>query len=80
MKKKQIKKAKIGGIMLALQEIEKEVLTLPKKDYSDFREWFYNHDSTKWDEEIKQDIENDSLDFLGQEALVSFNLNLCNKI
>ncbi len=66
--------------MLAVQEIEKEVLTLPKKDYSDFREWFFNHDSEKWDEEIKEDIESGALDLLGQEALSSFNSNLCNEI
>ena len=55
--------------MLALKEIEKEILTLPKKDYSNLRNWFYSQDSEKWDDQIKQDSESGKLDFLINEAL-----------
>ena len=55
--------------MLALKEIEKEILTLPEKDYSNLRNWFYSQDSEKWDDQIKQDSESGKLDFLINEAL-----------
>ena len=53
--------------MLALKDIEKEILTLPQKDYSDLRTWFYSQDLKKWDNEIKQDSESGKLDFLINE-------------
>jgi len=56
--------------MLALKKIEKEILTLPEKDYSNLRIWFYSQDSEKWDNEIKQDSESGKLDFLINEALI----------
>ena len=61
--------------MLALKDIEKEILTLPKKDYSNLRNWFYSQDSDKWDNEIKQDSESGKLDFLINEALVEKDQN-----
>ncbi len=61
--------------MLALKEIEKEILTLPKKDYSNLRNWFYSQDSEKWDDQIKQDSESGKLDFLINEALSEKNKN-----
>ncbi len=66
--------------MLAVQKIEREVLALPKKDYFEFKEWFDRIDSKKWDEEINEDIVSGSLDLLGQEALISFNSDLCDEI
>ncbi len=61
--------------MLALKKIEKEILTLPEKDYSNLRIWFYSQDSKKWDNEIKQDSESGKLDFLINEALIEKSQN-----
>ena len=61
--------------MLALKDIEKEILTLPQKDYSDLRTWFYSQDLKKWDNEIKQDSESGKLDFLINEALAEKDQN-----
>jgi len=55
--------------MLALEEIEKEVLALPKNKYSDFRKWFLGLDFNSWDKEIEKDSESGKLDFLIQEAI-----------
>jgi len=55
--------------MLALNQIEKEILTLPEKDYSEFRHWFYSQDSKKWDTEIEEDFESGKLDFLINEVI-----------
>ncbi len=59
--------------MLALKEIEKEILTLPEKDYSDLRKWFYSRDLKQWDDEITKDSESGKLDFLIHEALSEKN-------
>ena len=61
--------------MLGLKDIEKEILTLPQKDYSDLRTWFYSQDLKKWDNEIKQDSESGKLDFLINEALAEKDQN-----
>jgi hypothetical protein len=54
--------------MLMLEELEKEVMALPKKKYADFRKWFLKQDFANWDKEIEQDSESGKLDFLVQEA------------
>jgi hypothetical protein len=54
--------------MIALEELEKEVMALPKSMYSDFRKWFLEQDFVNWDKEIQQDSESGKLDFLVQEA------------
>lgn len=55
--------------MLTLVDIEKEVVSLPEKQYSDFRKWFYSYDFKDWDEKIKEDSKSCKLDFLIDEAL-----------
>ena len=54
--------------MLVLEELEKEVMALPKKKYADFRKWFLEQDFAHWDKEIQRDSESGKLDFLVQEA------------
>lgn len=54
--------------MLAVQEIEKEILSLPRKEYSDLRNWFYSQDYAQWDEQIENDTATGKLDFLLDEA------------
>ena len=55
--------------MLGLQEIEKEILSLPKNKYSDFRKWFYSYDLEHWDNKIKEDSKSGKLDFLIKEVI-----------
>lgn len=66
--------------MLALKELEKEILTLQEKDYSSFRDWFYKQDSEKWDKQIEEDIHSGELDSLAQKALSDFNSNSCKEL
>ena len=54
--------------MLLLKKLEKEVMALPKSEYSSFRRWFLDHDFAIWDNKIAQDSESGKLDFLVQEA------------
>lgn len=55
--------------MLALKEIEEQILLLPKKDFSILRKWFYGKDFEEWDDQIKSDSKRGKLDFLFKEAL-----------
>jgi len=55
--------------MTKVQEIERAVLTLPKADYSRFRQWFLEEDWKKWDEQLDADVKAGKLDFLAAEAL-----------
>ncbi|MBN2420499.1 MAG: hypothetical protein JXL81_14005 [Deltaproteobacteria bacterium] len=55
--------------MVTLKDIEKEVLSLPKNKYSDFRKWFYSYDFENWDQDIAKDSVSGKLDFLIDEAL-----------
>ncbi len=61
--------------MLAVQEIEKEILSLEKKDYSTLRNWFYTKDLENWDKEIEEDSISGKLDYLINEAISEKNLN-----
>ena len=59
--------------MLALKEIEKEILTLSQNEFSDLRKWFNDIDAKKWDKEIENDSSLGELDFLINEALLEKN-------
>jgi len=61
--------------MLAVEEIEKEILSLEKKDYSTLRNWFYTKDLENWDKEIEKDSMSGKLDHLINEAISEKNLN-----
>lgn len=56
--------------MLALKEIEEQILLLPRKDFSNLRKWFYNKDFEEWDNQIQSDSEHGKLDFLVKEAIL----------
>ena len=55
--------------MTKVEELEKVVLSLPKKEYNEFRQWFLERDWEEWDREIEEDIKAGKLDFLVQEAI-----------
>lgn len=54
--------------MTNVQEIEKTILSLPRKEYEELRRWFLERDWDLWDMEIEQDASTGKLDFLVQEA------------
>ena len=66
--------------MLALQEIEKEILTLPKEDFSKLKKWIYEKDSEEWDIEIEEDSNSGKLDFLIDEVMSEKEQNQLKKI
>ena len=54
--------------MTTLEELEKTIISLPKKEYRELRRWFFERDWEKWDREIEEDAEAGKLDFLVREA------------
>lgn len=54
--------------MTRIEELEMAVTSLPKEEYSLFRQWFLDRDWEEWDREIEADAKSGKLDFLLQEA------------
>lgn len=54
--------------MMTLEELEKTIISLPKKEYNELRHWFLERDWQEWDQEIGEDAKTGKLDFLVREA------------
>jgi hypothetical protein len=54
--------------MTVVQEIEKSILSLSRKDYEELRRWFLERDWDEWDTNIERDASAGKLDFLVREA------------
>jgi len=54
--------------MTRVEDIEKAVDALSKKEYSIFRQRFLERDWEKWDRQIETDSKSGKLDFLIKEA------------
>jgi hypothetical protein len=54
--------------MIKIEEIQKEINSLPKKDFNKLRDWILEKEWGYWDQEIQKDSEAGSLDFLIEEA------------
>jgi hypothetical protein len=55
--------------MLKIEDIQAEIETLPEKEYTRLRVWFFQRDWKKWDREIQEDSTAGRLDFLCEETL-----------
>ncbi|MDZ7725302.1 MAG: hypothetical protein U5R06_21415 [candidate division KSB1 bacterium] len=54
--------------MKSVEQLEKEIESLPEDEYKKLRKWFYLKENQKWDKKIKKDSESGELDFLINEA------------
>ena len=54
--------------MTRIEKIEKAVVSLPEKEYKQFRHWFFERDWDQWDRQIEADLNDGKLDFLLKEA------------
>ena len=54
--------------MSKIHAIRKAIETLSEDEYVQLRQWFYERDWKKWDQEIENDSKSGRLDFLIQEA------------
>ena len=58
--------------MKNLSEIEKSVSQLPDEDFARFRQWFLEFENKKWDLQIEQDINENKLSTMANEALADY--------
>lgn len=57
--------------MIDLEQIQREIETLPEKDFLRLRRWFADKDWTRWDSQLEADVAAGTLDFLLEEALTA---------
>lgn len=58
--------------MEKLTELEHSVAELSKDEYTKFRDWFWDYENQKWDEEIEADVKGGKLKSLTDKALTDF--------
>jgi len=66
--------------MTTVQEIEKAVELLPRRELVDFRSWFQRFNAEEWDRQFEQDVRAGKLDALADEALQDLEGGRCKKL
>jgi hypothetical protein len=66
--------------MSTLEQIEAAILTLPSEEFQRLRQWFFDVDYQRWDEQLEQDIAEGKLEDLAEEAIADFNAGDCREI
>ena len=59
-------------MMSNLSEIEQSVSLLADEDFARFRQWFMEFENKKWDWQIEQDINENKLNNMANEALADY--------
>jgi hypothetical protein len=58
--------------MQNVSELEISVSKLSDEDYAEFRDWFLNFESERWDKRLENDIADNKLANLASEALEEY--------
>lgn len=58
--------------MSTLEQIEAAILTLPTEEFERLRQWFFDLEYQRWDEQLEQDIAEGKLESLAEEAIAEF--------
>jgi hypothetical protein len=66
--------------MSTLEQIEAAILTLPVDEFQQLRQWFFDVDYQRWDEQLEQDVTNGKLEALAEEAIAEFKAGHCREI
>ena len=66
--------------MSTLEQIETAILTLPSDEFQRLRQWFFDVDYQRWDEQLEQDIAEGKLEALAEEAIAEFKGGHCQEI
>ncbi|MBW4635324.1 MAG: hypothetical protein KME30_26555 [Iphinoe sp. HA4291-MV1] len=66
--------------MSNLEQIESAILSLPSNDFEKLRQWFFDLDYQRWDEQLERDIADGRLESLAQEAIAEFQAGHCREI
>ncbi|MCY7324207.1 MAG: hypothetical protein LH660_20995 [Phormidesmis sp. CAN_BIN36] len=66
--------------MSTLEQIEAAILTLRSDEFQRLRQWFFDVDYQRWDDQLEQDIADGKLDALAEEAIAEFKAGHCREI
>lgn len=66
--------------MSILEQIEAAILTLPSDEFHQLKQWFFDLDYQRWDEQLEQDAIDGKLEALAQEAIAEFEAGHCQEI
>ena len=66
--------------MSTLEQIEAAILTLQLDEFQRLKQWFFDVDYKRWDEQLEQDIADGKLDALAEEAIAEFKAGHCREI
>ncbi|WP_017744359.1 hypothetical protein [Scytonema hofmannii] len=55
--------------MSSLEQIEAAILSLLQDEFQRLRQWFFDLDYQRWDEQLEQDIADGKLEALASEAI-----------
>ncbi|HEY9838697.1 MAG TPA: hypothetical protein V6D27_17580 [Vampirovibrionales bacterium] len=58
--------------MSNLEEIEKAILSLSSNELEKLKQWLFELDYQRWDEQLEQDIADGHLEAFAQEAIAEF--------
>jgi hypothetical protein len=63
-----------------LEEIEKAILSLSSNELEKLKQWFFDLDYQRWDEQIERDIADGHLEAFAQEAIAEFETGHCREL
>jgi hypothetical protein len=66
--------------MSTIEQIEAAILTLTSDEFQRLRQWFFDVDYQRWDEQLEQDIAEGKLEALAEEAIAEFKAGHCREI
>jgi len=56
-------------MIMTVEQIEKAILNLSERDFSELRNWLLDLDYQRWDQQLEQDIMDGKLDDIASSAL-----------
>jgi hypothetical protein len=66
--------------MSTIDEIEEAIRKLPDRDMAALRAWFAEFDAACWDRQFEQDVTEERLDALADEALRDWREGRCTDL
>lgn len=66
--------------MSTLKQIEAAILALSSDEFHQLKQWLFDIDYQRWDEQLEQDIADGKLEALAQEAISEFKAGHCREI
>ena len=66
--------------MQTVEDIEKAIISLPKKDLARLRKWYDEFEAQLWDQSLEDDARAGKLDRLADKAIRDFKAGRCSEL